>query len=140
MERWPRMLRWHKLWMTGFFGCCQSNSSLLHMTHTVGHILPCPSTGYNPGLLLAFSHDIIPWGDIFIYMGCQTVHCVGGVEHRMKPQHIPCEYKALASHRHVYLGSFFLEPEDIQRVSLGAIYRVAEKSPYTQTIRTSDSI
>jgi len=25
----------------------------------------CPLTGLNPGLLLAFSLDIIPWGDIF---------------------------------------------------------------------------
>ena len=27
--------------------------------------------------------------------------------------HILCEGEALASHRHVYLGSFFLGPEDI---------------------------
>ena len=36
--------------------------------------------------------------------------------------HILCECEALASHRHVYLGSFFLEPEDIKSVSLGAIW------------------
>jgi len=34
--------------------------------------------------------------------------------------HILCECEALASHTHVYLGSF-LEPEDIQRISLEAI-------------------
>jgi hypothetical protein len=34
--------------------------------------------------------------------------------------HILCECKALASLRHVYLGSFFLEPEDINSISLGA--------------------
>jgi len=28
--------------------------------------------------------------------------------------HILCESEALASHRHVYLGSFFLKPEDIK--------------------------
>jgi len=28
--------------------------------------------------------------------------------------HILCECEALASLRHVYLGSFFLEPEDIK--------------------------
>ena len=30
--------------------------------------------------------------------------------------------KVLASLRHAYLGSFFLEPEDIKRISLGAIW------------------
>jgi hypothetical protein len=35
--------------------------------------------------------------------------------------HILCECEALASLRHAYLGSFFLEPEDIRSVSLGAI-------------------
>jgi hypothetical protein len=123
MERSSKMVKRHKLEWQEFFDCCQSNSSLLHMTHTVGHILPHSSTGYNPGLLLAFSHDIISWVDIFIYLGCQTVHCVGGVEQRIKPQ--PTFFvnvKALASHRHVYLGSFFLEPEDIKSISLGAIW------------------
>jgi hypothetical protein len=36
--------------------------------------------------------------------------------------HIFCECEALASLRHVYLGSFFLEPEDIKTESLGAIW------------------
>jgi len=35
--------------------------------------------------------------------------------------HILCECEALASLRHTYLGSFFLEPEDIKSISLGAI-------------------
>jgi len=30
--------------------------------------------------------------------------------------------KALASLRHIYLGSFFLDPEDIRKLSIGAIY------------------
>ena len=33
--------------------------------------------------------------------------------------HILCECEALASLIHVYLGSFFLEPEDIKRIRLG---------------------
>jgi len=45
----------------------------------------CPLTAYNPGLLLAFSLDIIPREDIFTLWGCQTVHCAGDVEQRMKP-------------------------------------------------------
>jgi hypothetical protein len=36
--------------------------------------------------------------------------------------HILCECEALASLRHAYLGSFFLDPEDIKRISLGAIW------------------
>jgi len=36
--------------------------------------------------------------------------------------HILCECEALASLRHVYLGSFFLEPEDIRSLGLGAIW------------------
>jgi hypothetical protein len=36
--------------------------------------------------------------------------------------HILCECEALASLRHTHLGSFFLEPKDIQSISLGAIW------------------
>ena len=36
--------------------------------------------------------------------------------------HILCECKALASLRHRYLGSFFLEPEDVKSISLGVIW------------------
>jgi hypothetical protein len=34
-----------------------------------------------------------------------------------------CWCEALASIRHVHLGSFFLEPEDIKHHNLGAIWR-----------------
>jgi hypothetical protein len=36
--------------------------------------------------------------------------------------HILCKCEALASLRHVYLGSFFLEPEDINSIRLGVIW------------------
>jgi len=36
--------------------------------------------------------------------------------------HILCECEALASLRRVYLGSFFLVPEDIKSISVGAIW------------------
>ena len=36
--------------------------------------------------------------------------------------HILCEFEALASLAHVYLGFFFLDPEDIRSLSLGAIW------------------
>jgi hypothetical protein len=36
--------------------------------------------------------------------------------------YILCECKALASLRHKYLGSFFLDPEDIRVLGVGAIW------------------
>jgi len=36
--------------------------------------------------------------------------------------HILCECEALASLRHAYLGSFFLEPKDIRSLGLGTIW------------------
>jgi len=35
--------------------------------------------------------------------------------------HILCECEALASLRHTYLGSLFLDPEDIRVLGMGAI-------------------
>jgi hypothetical protein len=35
--------------------------------------------------------------------------------------HILCECEALTSLRHVYMGSFFLDPEDIMNLIIGAI-------------------
>jgi len=40
--------------------------------------------------------------------------------------HILCECEALASLRHVYLGSLFLDPEDIKRLNLGAIWNFSK--------------
>jgi hypothetical protein len=45
--------------------------------------------------------------------------------------HIRCEYEALASLRHAYLGSFFLEPDDIKNISLGAIWSFSKASGLT---------
>jgi predicted Zn-ribbon and HTH transcriptional regulator len=42
--------------------------------------------------------------------------------------HILCECEALASLRHVYLGSFFLDPEGIKNLSLGAIWNFSKSS------------
>jgi hypothetical protein len=36
--------------------------------------------------------------------------------------HVLCECEALATHRHTYLGSFFLNPDDIKEVGLVAIW------------------
>ena len=44
--------------------------------------------------------------------------------------HILCECEALASFRHVYLGSFCLEPEDIKSISLGAIWNFSKATGF----------
>jgi hypothetical protein len=36
--------------------------------------------------------------------------------------HVLCECEALATLRHTYLGSFFLDPEEVRGLSLGAIW------------------
>jgi hypothetical protein len=40
--------------------------------------------------------------------------------------YILCECEALASLRHSYLGSFFLDPEDIRKLNLGVIWNFAK--------------
>jgi hypothetical protein len=40
--------------------------------------------------------------------------------------HILCECEVLASPRHTYLGSFFLDPEDIRMLDMGAICNFAK--------------
>jgi len=42
---------------------------------------------------------------------------------------ILCEWEALASLRHVYLGCSFFEPEDIKSISLGAIWNFSLLAP-----------
>jgi hypothetical protein len=42
--------------------------------------------------------------------------------------HILCECEALASLRHTYLGSFFMDPEDIRKLSIGAIWNFAKRT------------
>jgi hypothetical protein len=36
--------------------------------------------------------------------------------------HILCACEALASLRHTYMGSFYLDPEDVRKLSIGAIW------------------
>jgi hypothetical protein len=42
--------------------------------------------------------------------------------------HVLCECEALATHRHTYLGSFFLDPEDVRELSLGAIWNFIQRT------------
>jgi hypothetical protein len=44
--------------------------------------------------------------------------------------HILCKCEALASLRHRYLGSFFLDPEDIRVLSVGAIWNFAKGTSF----------
>jgi hypothetical protein len=40
--------------------------------------------------------------------------------------HILCECETLATQRHAYQGSYFLEPEDIKSINLGAIWNFSK--------------
>jgi len=40
--------------------------------------------------------------------------------------HVLCACEALVSLRHSYLGSFFLDPEDIRKLNIGAIWKFAK--------------
>ena len=44
------------------------------------------------------------------------------------PAHILCECEALASLRHVYMVSFFLDPEDITNLSMGVIWNCSKET------------
>jgi len=60
-----------------------------------------------------------------------SVHCVGGVEQKIKP--LPtffCECEPLAS-SDMYLGSFFLEPENFKSISLGVIWKFGKATGLT---------
>jgi len=53
---------------------------------------------------------------------CNDLICRKCVTEEETSAHILCECEALASLRHTYLGSFFLDPEDIRKLSIGAIW------------------
>jgi hypothetical protein len=42
-------------------------------------------------------------------------------------EHILCEFLALASLRHAHLGSFFLDAEDIRKLSIGATWNFGKE-------------
>jgi len=45
--------------------------------------------------------------------------------------HMLFEYEALASLKHAYLGSFFLDPEDVKSINLGAIWNFSKGTGLT---------
>jgi hypothetical protein len=42
--------------------------------------------------------------------------------------HILCKCEALASLRHAHVGSFFLDPDDIRILSIGAIWNFGKET------------
>jgi len=60
----------------------------------------------------------------YSYNSCSST-CHSGVG-KENSAHTLCEYEALASLRHAHLGSFFLEPEDIRSLGLGAIWNYSK--------------
>jgi len=48
--------------------------------------------------------------------------------------HILCECEVLASLRHAYLGSFFLDPEDIMSLRIGDIWNFARERGLIQNM------
>ena len=78
----------------------------------------CPLKGHNPGFLLACLLDITTSEGNSTCRKCGTEEETSG--------HILCECEDLASLRHTYLGSFFLDREDIRKQVLGAIWNFAK--------------
>jgi hypothetical protein len=44
--------------------------------------------------------------------------------------HILCECEALVSLRNAYIGSFFLDPQGIKNLSLGAIWNISKRTGF----------
>ena len=68
----------------------------------------CPLTVRNPGLLLALRRHLHLMG---LSDSPSCWKCAAEDETSV---HTLCEWEALPSLRHVYLGSFFLEQEDVK--------------------------
>jgi len=78
-----------------------------------------------PGTLRVFYFDIHIWGPFVDHEDVANLSC--GTEEETSV-HILCEWEALASLRHAYLGSFFLDPEDVKNLSTGAIWNFGKET------------
>jgi hypothetical protein len=63
--------------------------------------------------------------------------CVGNVVVRRKPQ---STFEAVVSLRHTYLGSFFLDPEDIMELGMGAIWNFAKGTGLVQNMGHTEPV
>jgi hypothetical protein len=80
----------------------------------------CTLIGHNPGSLLAFLLDNTPRKHLHLMgLSASPSHRCAAEDETLA--HILCECEALASLIHAYLGFFFLDPENVQIISLGAI-------------------
>ena len=79
---------------------------------------------------MSTKNPLIPAGiepATFRFVAQHLNHCATAVPRRCGAEdeilsHVVCECEALASHRHATLDSFFLDPEDVKSLSLGAIW------------------
>jgi hypothetical protein len=82
----------------------------------------CSLTGHNLGLLLASpGHSTLRRHLHLMGLSCNPLRRRCGAEEETSI-HILLEGEALALLRHVHLGSFFLDPEDIKSLCLGAFW------------------
>jgi hypothetical protein len=52
--------------------------------------------------------------------------------------HVLCECEALASFRHTYVGSFFLDPEDVRKLNIGAISKPSSSNLRSEVRNAGD--
>ena len=108
----------------------ESGQGVRSTTHLLGQLqIPncCPLIGCNPGLLLAFTrHNTLRRHLHLLWLTNRPLCRRCGAEDETSV-HTLRECAALAALRHVNLGSFFLDPEDIKSLSLGAIWNFIAK-------------
>jgi len=95
--------------------CLGAKTKFLSFNRTISRAVTGLLTGHNT---LRRHLHLLGLQDSPLYRRC-------GAEEETSA-HILCECEALASLRHMYLGSFFFEPEDIENMSLVAIWNFSK--------------
>jgi hypothetical protein len=85
----------------------------------------CLSTGHNSVIIGLLTGNNTLTRHLHLIRLSDSPLCRCGAEDETS-FHILCECEALASLKHVYLGSSFLDLEDIKRTSLGAIWKFSK--------------
>jgi hypothetical protein len=94
-----------------------TRARLLSFNRTQSRIVICLLTGHNTSIRHLY---IMGLSNNPICKKCGTKEKTS--------VHILCEWEALASFRHTYLDSFFLNPEDIRKLSIGVIWNFAKET------------
>jgi hypothetical protein len=89
-----------------------------------------PSTGYSPGLSWDFLRHNTLQRPLHLMRLADSPLCRKFRADDETSAHILCSCEALASLRHAHLGSFFLEPENIKNISLGAIWNFSKAAGF----------